>query len=236
MSKSAILSCVFLFSGLFLTAQSNGKLSLELQAGVGSYTPYSDFQQTVYTSGGREFNRFSGNVTESDLIPYLAIGLQYQLNERWQLAPFMQYQSGSGTLNENDFSTFRVSANVPVEQVFRSSSANKINALTGGLELRYRLASLATTQLYLGTGIAFTHRSHNYRNELEVDFNEDRTTRGIMEDFTTEDRSSASVPVSLSIEQGLSDRLTLTLNARGLILINLEDRAWAAGLGLRYGL
>jgi opacity protein-like surface antigen len=236
MCKSVVLSLVlFCFCNIAL-AQSSEKIALEIQVGAGSFTPFSDFQETIYKEGDRDFNRFNGNVTESDVTPALSIGLQVQLNDRWQLAPFIQYQSGDGVLNENEISTFGVSATVPVEQVFRSSSANNIKALTGGVELRYRLASLAKTQLYFGTGIAYTLRSHNYRNELEVDFNEDRTTSGIVEGFTTEDKSAASIPVSISLEQGLSDRVSLTLNARGLIVIGLEDRAWTAGIGVRYKL
>ncbi|MFK8162514.1 MAG: hypothetical protein AB8H12_08620 [Lewinella sp.] len=236
MRKSIVLSLLCFCFGSFLLAQNDAKLSLEVQVGVGSYTTFSDFQETIFTEGDRAFNRFSSNVAESDVIPYLSVGLQVQLNDRWQLAPFLQYQSGDGALNENDLSIFGVSATVPVEQVFQSSSTNSINALTGGVELRYRLVSLAKTQLHFGTGIAYTVRSHNYRNELEVDFNEDRTTRGIIEGFTTENKSAVSIPISISLEQGISDRISITLNARGLILIGLEDRAWTAGLGVRYKL
>lgn len=234
MSKSVILFYTFLFSGLFLTAQSDGKLSLEVQAGVGSYTPFSDFQQVVYTIEGRGSGRSIGNITESELMPYFSVGLNYQLSERWQINPFLHYLFGKGTLYKNDFTRFGVSDTNPEEQTFMAPADNEMKALTAGVSVRYRLLSVASSYLYLGTGVAFTARSHFYRNELDVDFGADRVAQTVTERFTTEKKSAMFIPVSAGLERAVGDRLVLTLNAQVLLGINLEDWAWSTGLGLRY--
>lgn len=218
-------------------AQSNGKLSVEAQAGVGSYTPSSDFQQVIYTIEGQGFLRSNGNIVESELLPYLSLGLNYQVSERWQIQPFIHYLFGEGTLYEADFTRFGVSDVNPVEQTFRAPADNKIKALTAGVSVQYRLLNVASNHLYLGTGLAFTTRSHFYRNELEVDFGADRRAQSVDERFITENKSGVFIPLSLGVERAISDRLTLALNAQALVIYtNLEDSAWSAGLGLRYGL
>ncbi len=235
--------CKAIFSVLFLllisayaTGQTDNRLSVEFQAGVGTYTTFSDFQEAVYTIEGRGHNAGSGNVAESELMPYVAVGLNVQLSDRWQLNPFVHYLFGEGTLYENDFIRFGVSDINPVEQTFSAPADNEMKALTAGANLRYRLVNLLGNHLYFGSGIAYTTRSHFYRNELEVDFSEERIAQSVIERFTTEKKSAVFIPVSIGLERAMSDRLTLTLNAQGLIGAGTEDQAWSAGLGLRYGL
>lgn len=229
----SILLLLLCFSGVLFAQASNG-LSLEVQAGVGTYTTFSDFQRIVYTIEGNDFNRTSGNVTESDLMPYVAVGLNFQISERWQVSPFVHYLFGKGTLYENDFVRFGVSDLNPVEQTFMAPADNEMKALTAGANLRYRLVNLLGNHLYLGSGIAYTTRSHFYRNEMDVDFGADRIAQSVDERFTTEKKSAIFIPVSAGLERAVSDRLTLTLSAQVFIAPGMEDRAWSAGLGLRY--
>lgn len=235
--RKPIISLLSLFLiSAYLTGQTDNRLSVELQAGVGSYTTFSDFQEIVYTIEGQSYNRSNGNVAESDMVPYLSLGLNYQLTERLQLAPFVHYLFGKGTHYENDFVRFGVSDINPVEQTFTAPADNEIMALTAGIKLRYRLVSFVGNHLYLGTGVAYTTRSHFYRYEMDVDFGADRIAQRVDERFTTEKKSAVFIPVSAGLERALSDRLTLTLNVQGFISPETEDRAWSAGVGLRYGL
>ncbi len=235
MKKSIVFALILCF-GSALFAQNGNLLSLEIQGGLGTYTTFSDFQEAVYTIEGRSHNAGSGNVAESELMPYVAVGLNVQLSDRWQLNPFIHYLFGEGTLYENDFIIFGVSDINPVEQTFSAPADNEMKALTAGANLRYRLVNLLGNQLYLGSGIAYTSRSHVYRNELEVDFSEERIAQTIVERFTTERKSAVFIPVSIGLERAISDRMTLTLSAQGLIGAGTEDQAWSAGIGLRYGL
>jgi len=235
--RKSIVSVAFLFcTSLFMNAQVDNRLSVELQGGIGTYTTFSDFQEIVYTIEGQNFNRSNGNVTESEIVPYFSLGLNYQLTERLQLAPFVHYLFGKGTLYENDFVRFGVTDVNPVEQTFMAPAENEIKALTAGVNLRYRLISLVGNHLYLGTGVAYTTRSHFYRYEMDVDFGADRIAQRVDERFTTEKKSAVFIPVSAGLERALSDRLTLTLNVQGFISPETEDRAWSTGVGLRYGL
>ncbi|WP_020569205.1 porin family protein [Neolewinella persica] len=236
MHKPIVLFLLFFCFGNFITAQNGDKFSLEVQAGAGSYTTFSDFQEVFYSIEGRDFNRFYGNVAESDLLPYLSLGLNYQLSERWQINPVLHYLFGEGTLYENDFTRFGVSDVNPVEQTFTAPADNEMKVLTAGINVRYRLLNVAANQFYLGTGVAYTTRSHFYRYELDVDFGADRVAQTVIERFTTEKKSAMFIPVSAGLERAISDRLILTLNAQVLFGINLEDRAWSTGLGLRYSL
>jgi len=197
---------------------------------------FSLFYFFVLSIEGRDFNRFSGNVAESDLLPYVAVGLNYQLSERWQVNPFLHYLFGEGTLYENDFFRFGVTDINPVEQIFSAPADNEMKALTAGANIRYRLMNLLGNHLYLGSGIAYTSRSHFYRNELDVDFGADRIAQSVEERFTTEKKSAVFIPVSAGLERAVSDHLTLLLNAQIFIAPGMEDRAWSAGLGLRYAL
>jgi hypothetical protein len=217
-------------------AQNGNVLSLEVQAGVGSYTTFSDFEQIVLTIEGQGHSNSYGNVAESDLMPYVSVGLNYQLSERWQVNPFLHYLFGEGTLYEDYSVRFGVTDINPVEQTFMAPADNEIKSLTAGVNLRYRLVNLLGIQLHLGSGVAYTTRSHYYRNELDVDFGADRIAQSVIERFTTEKKSAVFIPVSVGLERSISDRITLTLNAQGLIASSIEDRAWSAGLGLRYGL
>lgn len=205
MHKSIVLFFLFFCFGSFLTAQNADKLSLEVQAGVGSYTTFSDFEQFVYSIEGGNLSRAYGNVAESNLMPYLSLGLNYQLSERWQINPFLHYLFGEGTLYENFFLRFGVTDINPVEQTFTAPADNEMKALTAGINVRYRLLNVAANQLYLGTGVAYTTRSHYYRNELDVDFGADRVAQSVIEGFTTEKKSALFLPVSAGIERAVGD-------------------------------
>ncbi|SEQ69022.1 hypothetical protein [Neolewinella agarilytica] len=235
MSKSVVSLLFLLLISAYVSGQTDNRLSVEVQGSIGSYTTFSDFQEIVYTIEGQNYNRSNGNVTESDIVPYLSLGLNYQLTERLQLAPFVHYLFGKGTLYENDFVIFGVSDVNPVEQIFEAPADNEIEVLTAGVNVRYRLISLVGSHLYFGTGLAYATRSHFYRHEMDVDFGADRIAQSVDERFTTEKKSAVFIPVSAGLERAVSDRLTLTLNVQGFISPETEDRAWSAGLGLRYG-
>lgn len=235
--RKPIISLLSLFLiSAYVTGQTDNRLSVEVQGGVGTYTTFTDFQEIVYTVEGRDFNRSYGNVAESDIVPYLSFGLNYELAERWQLAPFVHYLAGKGTHYENDYLLFGPSGVNPAQQIFDAPADYKIKALTVGAIGRYRLAAFKDNQLYVGTGVAYTYRSHFYRHEMDVDFGADYIAQRVDERFTTEKKSAVFIPVSAGLERALSDRLTLTLNVQGLISPETEDRAWSAGVGLRYGL
>jgi hypothetical protein len=236
MQKIKFISFLLLFFSSALSAQAPGSLSLDVRVGIGSYTTYDDFQKIVYTIEGQGYNSSEGNVAESDLQPNLYLGINYQLADRVQLAPFANYLFGSGEHYKNDILRFGISDINPEVQIFSAPAEYKIKALTVGTEVRYKLFDVVSDQIYIGTGLAYTIRSHYYRNEMDVDFGSDRIAQQVDERFTTANKSGITIPLMLGIERPINDRLTLTVDVRGLILTNSEDGAWNAGVGLRWSL
>ncbi|MFK8163766.1 MAG: outer membrane beta-barrel protein [Lewinella sp.] len=219
-----------------VSAQETGKLSLDVRAGLGTFTTFDDFQTIVYTIEGSDYNRSEGNVAESDILPNLYFGLNYQMTDRLQLAPFANYLFGSGTHYENDFVRFGITDINPVEQTFRAPAEFEMKALTVGAEIRYKLVATASHSIYVGTGIAYTTRSHYYRFEMDVDFGADFIAQRVDQRFTTANKSGMTLPLVFGLERPLSDRLTITLDVRALIQTNSEDKGWNGGVGARWSL
>lgn len=236
MHKINIISLFFLLFCSVLSAQAPGNLSLEVRVGIGTFTTYDDFQTIVYTIEGQGYNSSEGNVAESDILPNLYLGINYQLTERMQLAPFANYVFGSGVHYENDVLRFGVSDVNPEEQIFRAPADFKLKALTVGTEVRYKLFDAVSDQIYIGTGLAYTFRSHYYRHEMDVDFGSNRIAQQVDERFTTANKSGITIPLMLGLERSISDRLTLTADVRALILTNSEDKGWNIGVGMRWSL
>lgn len=236
MKKLLVTTLFLLCTCSMLSAQESGHLSLDVRAGLGTFTTFSDFQTIVYTKEGNGFNRTEANVAESDILPCVYLGLNYQMNDRLQLAPFAHYLFGSGTHYEYDFVRFGVSDLNPVEQTFRAPADYEMKALTVGAEIRYKLLSAAANDLYVGTGLAYTTRSHYYRHEMDVDFGPDYIAQRVDQRFTTANKSGLTIPVMVGIERPINERLALTIDARTLLLTNNEDRGWSAGIGIRWKL
>jgi len=222
------------FFTTFLFAQSTNKFGIEIQAGIGSYTTFDDFRTTIFTIGDRNPGRTEGNIGESELMPYLAVNLSYDLAERWRVSPFIQYQFGQGTLFENEVTIFGATTANPEETRFSALAENEIDVLNFGVLMHYRVVKLAAFQSFLGAGLSYRYRDHYYRNLLEVDFTDTRQVTRQEEFFTNARKSALGIPVTLRIEQGISQHLTVSLNALGQVHLESEDTLWSLGLGLQY--
>lgn len=158
------------------------------------------------------------------------------MTDRLQLATFANYLFGSGEHYKNDVVTFRVTDINPVEQTFRAPAEFDINVLTAGAEIRYKIVNVDSHNVYVGTGVAYTTRSHYYRHEMDVDFGADFIAQRVDQRFTTANKSGMTIPLMFGLERPLNDRLAITLDVRALILTNVEDKGWNAGVGLRWSL
>lgn len=232
MIKRLLGLMVILFSTLTLSAQGGGDLSLHLTTGIANYSATTDFQRNLLLQEGNDFNRLSGNISEPTFLPFVRVALSYPLNERWEVSPFVQYMFGKGTLFENDFFRFGVSGTNPEEKTFTRSAPNELKVLTAGISSNYLLVNGPSTKVKSGVGLAYMHRSHTYREYLEVDFSATYDPISVVEEFATVRKGALGIPISISIEQELTDRVSVGLRAETQFHLDLEDTFWASGVSV----
>ncbi|MTB49388.1 outer membrane beta-barrel protein [Lewinella sp. W8] len=233
--KVSLLALLFFFS-FTLSSQTDSKWSVGLQAGIADYLTFSDFQEVVYTIEGNDYLYSLGNITESNLGPALGLEVGLDINPRWRLTGFAQFQTYSGRLYENDFAIFGVSSTVPEPVEFRAPADNKLTAFQLGVQVQYCVLQDQKLRGYLGAGFSFLSRSHEYRNRLEVDFTEDRRTNSLVEFFTTANRNALALPLSARLEKDLSENIFVSLTGQLTVFPNLEDHQIAGLIGLHYRL
>lgn len=213
-----------------LNAQTANNFTLNVTGGITGYQPSTDFQSEELFIEGRPFNAGNGNVAEPINLPFARVALSYDVSERLRVSPFAQLITGKGTLNETDFFRFGVSDTNPVEKTFMRSSPNEVNVFTAGVSAEYLLVNGPSTDVRIGTGLAFMRSSHNYRSHLEVNFNETYDPISVVEEFNTSRKSALGIPLSVGVDQEITDRFSVGLRAALQFHPNLEDTFWTTGL------
>lgn len=219
-----------------LVGQSESPWSIGLQVGIANYVTASDFNERLYTIEGRAFNRGTGNIVEPNLSPFLGLELSLKVSERWSFTSFSQFQRYSGTLYEDDLIVFGVSSTLTEPVEFRAPADNSLTVFHLGLQAHYRIVNGENIRGYLGGGLSYLFRSHNYRNRLEVDFSETRMANSISEIYTTAEKSALAIPLSARLEKDINRSFFLSLIGQITVFPNLEDRQILGGIGLHYRL
>ena len=227
------ITCLLLLATTNIFSQSPGTVSIEFVAGIGSYTPYSDFTRKIYLKQGSSLIGSTENIAEANVMPFAALHLNYVVSERISIVPFAQYQFHRGELFKNDITLFGITGSNPTPKTFRRSAENELNALTVGTSLRYTFRRRGKFQGFAGMGLAYMTRSHTYRELLEVNFSEQYEPLTINEEFTTAKKSALAIPLSTGVDYHISDQMAISLRVSGQFHATLEDVLGTVGLGFR---
>ncbi len=203
---------------------------LEVAAGISSFTPFEDFSTTVFTVNGNAQHLGNGNITEPVQMAFVRLGLAQTINDRWSVSPFVSYHSGSGTLFDQEFYIFGISDLNPEEQRYTFRANNSMRLFVAGADIHYTLFSEKATTFQVGTGLAFSSRSHTYRDLLEVDFNQSYRVNSQSDRFTTANRTAVGLPFSAILSHQLTTMVSIGLQARAQFSLGQEDVFWSTGL------
>lgn len=220
-----------------LFSQADERLRVELTTGVSDYYTFSDFSRSVYSRNGRDYSQGSGNITEGTKLFFLRLGLAYPVANRWSVAPFVEVHTGQGTLFEEEFLLTGIGQpEYPEGKRYNWPSPNELTVFAAGVDARYLILNGSKTRIHAGLGLAFVSRTHTYQEFVQIDFDENHDENFRITEEQTVNRKAVGIPLSLGLEQGISDRLSLGLNLRLHVHSGIEDHFWAGGLNFSYSL
>jgi hypothetical protein len=229
-----------LFTGAFLIfatfslfSQNNTRLSTQLQAGFGSYISSGVTVETTYNrAGGQGTSRVS--LPDGPASLYTALRLDYQLNNRWSVAPFASFQYSDGKMFKNDVTRFGSTSSNSTPQEFSSPANHELKVFTTGAYLLYHFRSFKKINSYLGAGVSYASHYRYYRERLEVDFSEDNTPLNIEETYTKRSGEAIGIPLTAGIDRQLTDNFSLGLAVNGQVFQDLKDVQLSAVVAVTY--
>ena len=216
-----------------LFAQNDSRLSTQLQLGYGSYASSGVEVEQIFNMGGSKGTSIE-SLPDGPASLYTALKLDYQLNNRWSLAPFVSYQYHDGKMFKNDVTRFGASSSNPVPQEFSSPANHELKVFAMGAYLLYHFQEFNKINTYLGVGVSYASHSRYYRERLEVDFAEDNTPLNIEETYTTLSGDAIGIPLTVGLDRQLTDNFSLGLAVNGQVFQKLKDVQLSAAIAVTY--
>ncbi|WP_367392785.1 outer membrane beta-barrel protein [Lewinella sp. LCG006] len=228
------LTCMFMMITSFsLFAQNDSRLSTQLQLGYGSYASSGVKVKQIFNIGGSQGTSI-GSLPAGPASLYTALKLDYQLNNRWSLAPFASYQYHDGKMFKNDVTRFGATSSNPTPQEFSRPANHELRVFTTGVYLLYHFQEFKKINSYLGAGVSYASHSRYYRERLEVDFAEDKTPLNIEETYTRLSGDAIGIPLTAGLDRQLTDNFSLGLAVNGQVFQDLKDVQLSAAIAMTY--